>query len=360
MPLSALLSQTLVAFTIELDNEFEHRMHHRTTNHGSTGRGPWLTSFAMWANFLRFVGEDGIGVGELRTRPGVEPWALPGMIRWSYVMTEGGAGVWRGRQPPPDATVRLRSSGRRAAAIWSRLPDPLERRWRKRFGEQCVGGLRDALAAIVGQVDRGLPHYLTDGRYELRVKLEDGGAPPTADMPAAGRDLIALLSQALLLYAAGYDSQANWGLALGANQLRVLSDRPTRLRDLAPRVGLARETSDVITGRMASWGLVTIEPDPRASRGKVARLTDEGLRAQARYLPTAAAIEQGFGERFGRPECKRLRAALAAIVQPGAGRSPLWEGLEPHPDCWRASLPRPEVLPHYPVVTHRGGYPDGS
>jgi DNA-binding MarR family transcriptional regulator len=314
----------------------------------------------MWGNFLRYVGEDGITVGKLRTRPGVEPWALPGMIRWSYVITDGGAGVWRGKQPPPDATVRLRPSGRRAAAIWSRLPAPLERRWGKRFGEQRVGGLRDALAAIVGQVDRGLPHYLIDGRYELRVKLEDAAGPPTEDRPAADRDLIALLSQTLLLYAAAYDSRAKWGLALGANHLRVLSDRPTRLRDLAPRVGLARETSDVITGRMAGWGLVTIEPDPSASRGKVARLTDKGRRAQARYLPTAVAIEQGFGERFGGPACTRLRAALVAIVQPGAGRSPLWEGLEPHPDCWRASLPRLEVLPHYPVVTHRGGYPDGS
>jgi hypothetical protein len=23
-------------------------------------------------------------------------------------------------------------------------------------------------------------------------------------------------------------------------------------------------------------------------------------------------------------------------------------------------LPKPKTLPHYPMVTHRGGYPDGS
>jgi hypothetical protein len=45
LPLTALLSQVLVAFTIEFDNEFERQMPHRTTRHGSTAgaggrRGP--------------------------------------------------------------------------------------------------------------------------------------------------------------------------------------------------------------------------------------------------------------------------------------------------------------------------------
>ncbi|HTA47429.1 MAG TPA: hypothetical protein VK789_33535 [Bryobacteraceae bacterium] len=51
LPLSALLSQALVAFAIEFDNEFEHQTPHRTTNHGSTaasGSAPWLVSMTMW------------------------------------------------------------------------------------------------------------------------------------------------------------------------------------------------------------------------------------------------------------------------------------------------------------------------
>jgi hypothetical protein len=36
LPLPALLSQALVAFTIEFDNEFERQVPHRTTNHGAT------------------------------------------------------------------------------------------------------------------------------------------------------------------------------------------------------------------------------------------------------------------------------------------------------------------------------------
>lgn len=34
LPLSSLVSQALVAFTIELDNEFEHRSPHFTTDSG--------------------------------------------------------------------------------------------------------------------------------------------------------------------------------------------------------------------------------------------------------------------------------------------------------------------------------------
>ena len=62
LPLSALLSQAFVAFTIECDNEFEREVPHRTAADRATGRrpeGPWLTSIAMWFTCLRFVdGQD--------------------------------------------------------------------------------------------------------------------------------------------------------------------------------------------------------------------------------------------------------------------------------------------------------------
>jgi hypothetical protein len=34
----------------------------------------------------------------------------------------------------------------------------------------------------------------------------------------------------------------------------------------------------------------------------------------------------------------------------------LFRGLEPHPDGWRASVRKPNTLPHYPMVLHRGGF----
>jgi hypothetical protein len=60
LPLSALLSQVLVAFIVEFDNEFERQMPHRTSDHGRTqgpGTVPWLVSMAMWSTCLRFGGE---------------------------------------------------------------------------------------------------------------------------------------------------------------------------------------------------------------------------------------------------------------------------------------------------------------
>ncbi len=65
LPLSALLSQALVAFTIEFDNEAEHQLPHRTTRHGSRPGGVWLVSMAMWLNCMRYVSADPITVGEL-------------------------------------------------------------------------------------------------------------------------------------------------------------------------------------------------------------------------------------------------------------------------------------------------------
>ena len=47
LPLPTLLSAALVAFTIEFDNEFEHRMVHRTTTGWPPARaqgGPWPVS----------------------------------------------------------------------------------------------------------------------------------------------------------------------------------------------------------------------------------------------------------------------------------------------------------------------------
>ncbi|MGA2077785.1 MAG: hypothetical protein ABSH52_30215 [Terriglobia bacterium] len=59
--LSALLSQVLVAFTVELDSEFERRMGEA----GYSGARLWLV---VWANLTRFVAEGAISVRNLAAR----------------------------------------------------------------------------------------------------------------------------------------------------------------------------------------------------------------------------------------------------------------------------------------------------
>src|SRR5262245_19000597 len=117
-PLSTLLSQVLVALTIELDNEFERRL----VDSGESAR---VTSVVMWSNFLRFVG-DGITVGDLHDRTGLrKPRVLSnlgGMERWRYVYVA---------PPPADEPPTTKRDGygsaRALSGDWLVRPTPAGR-----------------------------------------------------------------------------------------------------------------------------------------------------------------------------------------------------------------------------------------
>ena len=80
--------------------------------------------------------------------------------------------------------------------------------------------------------------------------------------------------------------------------------------------------------------------------------------------PTAefvGTIEQRWCERFSGGATDAVRTSLEGLaIAPDGEPPPLFAGLEPYPDNWRAAVRRPATLPHYPMVLHRGGYPDGS
>ena len=137
LPLSALLSQALVAYTIEFDNEAEHRLPHRTTDHGASGHGDgdpttWLVSLVMWENCLRHVTDQPITVGELETRARTGT-NLDGMRRWGYITIDGTAKKIHKGRPGPDAVLRATAAGLRAREVWLPLPGLIEHRWRDRF-----------------------------------------------------------------------------------------------------------------------------------------------------------------------------------------------------------------------------------
>jgi hypothetical protein len=107
--------------------------------------------------------------------------------------------------------------------------------------------------------------------------------------------------------------------------------------------------------------LAAEEPDPGASRGKVARLGPQGTAAQHAYRDLLGTTEERWRDRFGADSIAALRQPLEALATASEGRPPpLFGGLEPYPDGWRARVRPPAVLPYYPMVLHRGGYPDGS
>jgi hypothetical protein len=73
------------------------------------------------------------------------------------------------------------------------------------------------------------------------------------------------------------------------------------------------------------------------------------------------AIELRWQERLGKETIGDLRESLERVVgEPAAQLSPLFRGLETRPGGWRASLRKPDTLPYFPMVLHRGGFPDGS
>ncbi len=357
LPLSALLSQALVAFTIEADNEAEHLLPHTTQDYGkSAGAGagaPWQTSLVMWANCLRHVPDDGVTVAGMQEAARTST-NVGGMRRWRYVTYTPDPGG--SKHPRPDAIVRLTAGGRRARDVWNGVPGEIERRWRDRFGAPAVDGLRAALAAVVAELDPRLPDCLPilhPGLFS-EPDLPDGATTPDA----TALPLWALLSRTLLAFATEFEHDSGRSLAISANLLRVLTDDGVRSRDVPALAGISKAAVAFTMGPATKQGLAAEQPDPAGGRWKITRLTSSGARAQRAYADLTAAVEDRWRSRFGTERVAALRDALEPLAV--GDPPPLFGGLIPYEDGWRAQVQPPAVLPHYPMVLHRGGYPDGA
>jgi DNA-binding MarR family transcriptional regulator len=383
LPLSALLSQALVAFTIEFDNEAEHQMPHRTARHGSTPGGLWLVSMAMWLNCMRYVGTDPITVGELASRARCAT-NLDGMRRWGYVTLARDPTDARAKPPDEALLIAATRRGQRAQEVWRPLTIAIEARWRDRFGAAEIMELTAALAGLAGQLGHWLPDCLPILGYGLYSRGKGPGADrylareEAAGEEAAGEraashqhqaqdgateaalSLPSLLARVLLALAIAFERESRVSLAVSANLLRVLDPEGVRVRDLPAISGVSKEGLAMASNFSVSHGLIVIEANADGHRWKVARLTDKGARARDRYEDLLGSLEERWRDRFGRDAIARLRSSLERLTGPGGRQSPLFAGLEPYPDGWRAAVRPPATLPHYPMVLHRGGYPDGS
>jgi hypothetical protein len=383
LPLSALLSQALVAFTIEADNETEHRLPHRTRNLGlapdAPPGAPWLTSLLMYANCLRHLPDEGITIAELAGRARTAT-NLDGMRRWGYVTfipdpghagglpaasarpPGGRARVHRSARPSPDTLIRPTTWGIAARDTWRSVTAEVESRWRGRLGDADFTALRAALAGIAEQLDPLLPDCLPILHHGLLTRQDQptaaGAGLERCAAPVAGLPLWALLSRPLLAFARQYEAEPGPSLAISANVLRVLPDAGVHTKDIPALGGVSKESVAMALGVLRPQGVVTEGPDPAGTRFKVTRLTARGIALRDGYPALAADVDRGWRARFGDATVTALRQALEPLV---AGDPPgLSAGLEPYPDGWRARLPRPATLPHYPMTLHRGGYPDGS
>ena len=363
LPLSVLLSQALVAFTIEFDNEAEHRMAHRTTRHGrstATGPAPWLASMAMWVNCMRFVPDEGISVRELECRARARTnWN--GMIRWRYIYLEPAADDSRPKPPQSAMIVRATAGGRAAQQIWEPLCGEIKTRWRKRFGAAAVDALQTSLIAIAAQLSPALPDCMPILGFGLYTVPLDTRRCPQSEVDVARLSLPELLARVLVAVAVEFEQESKVSLAICADVLRVMKEDATRVRDLPLRSGVSKEAIAMALTFLRSQSYATVQPEAKGSRVPVVLLTPKGVEAQDLYRRILSAVEKRWTERCGSERLEKLRTALERLVGKGtAEASPLLKGLEPYPDGWRAKLKTPETLPHFPMVLHRGGYPDGS
>jgi DNA-binding MarR family transcriptional regulator len=364
-PLSTLLSQALVAFTIEFDNEFEHRAPHWTTvrdgRPAGAPEGTWLASMVMWLNCMRHVTGEWMPVRELVRMARTET-NLAGMRRWRYIDLERAPGETRVKPPDADLLVRATRRGLRAQEVWRQLDGVIEARWVERFGRAQVDALKASLVALVSRLDASLPDCMPILGYGLLTKGPARTGATIAGAAAADLSLPELLARPLVAFAVEFETEfaPKASLAISADVLRVLDERPVRLQDLPRISGVSREAIDMALGVLEKRGLAATEADPVASRGKVVRLTGAGVKARDVLQDRDHVLETRWAERFGEPTIDAIRSALEPLAGDPGTPSPLCLGLEPYPDGWRASVRSPETLPHFPMVLHRGGYPDGS
>ncbi|MBT9331062.1 hypothetical protein [Paracidobacterium acidisoli] len=376
LPLPALLSHTLVAFTIEFDNEFERRVPHRTTNHGSVPGAPWLVSRVMWSRFLQFLPEEGISVADLQQRLGIgskdlQIWLTRLGKWWGYITVKPDAAASTKRFRPT-AIVRLTPGGLRAIAVWRHLDGTIETRWHERFGQDSVERLRELLRTLTGRMDRSLPDSLPILGYGLFSREPDRSLQPAPDGHETRHgtmhepSLPVVLSKALQAFAIEFEHESEVSLAVASNALRLFGELPEgkaglRARDLPGLAGVSKEASTMSLSFLKKHGYLTDKPQSPGSRTKHLALTSKGQRGHEACHQRIRLIEASWQERFGSDLLLPLCDALEHLVgEPVRQHSLLFRSLESFPGGWRASLPPSEALPHFPAVLHRGGFPDGS
>ena len=308
----------------------------------------------MWSNFMRFVDEEGISDRELQHRlripaKNMRTWLTRLGKWWGYLVVK------------PNAMVIPTPGGRKAMEIWRTLDCLIEKRWRERFGQDTIDHLREPLVTIVSQMEDALPDGLPILGHGLFSKGPEDAQSASTDAATISLPLASLLAKVLLCFAIEFERESEVSLALSANVLRLACEEGVEVSDLPRLSGVSKEAIAMSLSFLGKRGYAVIQPKSTASRKKVLVLTPKGRKAQDKYRQLLLAMEERWQARFGEQAIGRLRELLEQlVVGPAEQQSPLFRGLEPYPEGWRASLPRPEVLPDFPMVLHRGGFPDGS
>jgi hypothetical protein len=130
---------------------------------------------------------------------------------------------------------------------------------------------------------------------------------------------------------------------MNASLLRLASEESIPVRDLPQLSGISKEAMAMAQSRVKKFVLTV--------KGRVARKT---------YADLTRKIETGWKRRFGQ-DVGTLRETLESVVGSSSfENSPLVRRTAALSRGWRTSVAKPTQLPHFPMILHRGGFPDGS
>jgi DNA-binding MarR family transcriptional regulator len=212
-----------------------------------------------------------------------------------------------------------------------------------------IGRLQQSLRALVAKFDRVLPDCLPILGYDPLSNCPDREPAVSAHAATSQYTLPILLSKVLLAFAIEFESDSGMSLAISANVLRTIGQEGVPIRDLPRLAGISKEAVAMSLGRLEERGFTVVQAASTGSRAKRVGLTPKGRIAQDAYFRLVVEIEQKWQARFGKETVDILRESLERMDGDAtAQHSPLFRGLEPYPVGWRAAVPKPEVLPHYP------------
>jgi hypothetical protein len=300
LSMNALLSQALLAVT----HEYEQR------GAGSDS----LPSLAVWSNVLRPVG-GGIDLRELPAEARLSKRAIRAAVgaaeKRGWLVKEGNTlrpspvgEVARGRWPSLDTEVD--------AAIGSDLAPPLRALVRQLYLEwphypsgygpadhSITGGIYTAGG---GQIDSKVPTHAADWAPVLRHDVEGSSV--------AGLPLSALLSQALVAFAADFEELWIGGLHLAATVLRLLPDEGLPISELPMLSRLKGDGKSVLERH----GYIEIRRHADEPKARVAVPTARGRNTRDQYEPTVGRVEARWGPKYGAEVVAELRAALESLA----------------------------------------------
>ncbi|MDE0420614.1 MAG: hypothetical protein OXK76_06975 [Gammaproteobacteria bacterium] len=313
-PLPTLLGRALGAFA-----------HHYDSTRGEDTSIPPL---AVWANALRAIEAEGTDQRQLSRRTVTSKRVAEVVVS----RLERRGTVWVAAKAIPGRRgkariVRLTPDGRAARKAAARLVDTVQEDWRRRFGNDGIVQLRDALSRVVDRLPVELPHYVTGyGAGDPSVTggdyvVEDPGPPR---IPAHGQDwpvvirepgsaaadlpLPALLSQVLAAFAIDYERERLGHLSVVSNFLRFVGDQGVTLAR-AQALGGVSGNGKTLHERHLD---VVVEPGRARAKDRRVYLTPKSRRMRDAYPHLVAEIERRWCEEHG-DALPAMRSALAAM-----------------------------------------------